>query len=1204
MSLSAEREEGDSFSKNILSGEKEEQERPVSPVPSCVSMKSDMSIDPPYNFSKEPLSSEQWVHQERPASPVTSCVSMKSDQSMGPPINFSSEQGVHQERPVSPVTSCLSMKSDKSMDLPKRFSNEPLMSNKMLLQYLEFMVSLKQNSNTHPGLLVLCKDVKVCFDRVPPLPQQRQDCPPSCTVSMEPYEGANVFPVDQKMHQNVSAEAEIQEKLKSTLKKRFQCVFEGLAQQGNPTLLNDIYTEIFITEGGSGKVNNDHEIRQIEAASKRPATQDTPIKCNDIFKPLPGQDRRIKAALTKGVAGIGKTISVQKFILDWAEGKANKDIQFIFPLPFRELNLMRTKRCSLMELLQYFFMEMKESKMINYDECKVLFVFDGLDECRLPLDFQNNKTCFDVSESTSVDVLLTNLIKGNLLPSALLWTTSRPAAANQIPPECVDQVTEVRGFNDPQKEEYFRKRFSDENLASRIISHIKSSKSLYIMCHIPVFCWVSATVLERMLGEAESGEIPKTLTQMCTHFLIFQTKQSSKKYLGEDYIDHHWNTVMIMKLGKLAYQQLEKGNLIFYEEDLRECGIDVTEASVYSGVCTQIFREEKGLCQEKLFCFVHLSIQEFLAALYVFLTFKNSNVNLLSQGVNIKTMSGETPALFLHKSAVDKALQSMNGHLDLFLRFLLGLSLESNQTLLQGLLSQTESKSQSSEETAKYIKMKIKKNPSPERCINLFHCLNELNDISLVEEIQSYLSSGSLSKAELSPAQWSALVFVLLTSVEKQDVFELRKYFRSEEGLLRLLPVVKATRTAILKDCNLTERCCKSLASALRSNSSSLRELDLSDNKLQDSGVKLLSDGLKNPGCKLKTLRLKSCGTTKIGCASLASALRSNSSHLRELDLSRNILGDSGLKLLSTVLEDPHCKLDILSLSGCGVTEEGCTSLASALRSNPSHLRELDLNNNQPGDSGVKLLSAVLENPQCKLQKLKLYNSKTTEEGCYYLASALMTNPSHLRELDLGGNKLRDSGINHLSAALKEPQCQLETLRMVGCGVTEESCASLASALRSNPSHLRELDLTNNQPGDSGVKMLSAVLEEPLCKLERLSLKCCNLTEKCCGSLASALSSNSSSLRELHLSHNNLQDSGVKLLSAGLGNTHCKVEKLGLLYCWVTWEGCASLASALRSNPSHLKELDLQMNKPGDSGEKMLSDVLEDPLCKLEKLTV
>uniref|UniRef100_A0A674CJ30 Neoverrucotoxin subunit alpha-like n=2 Tax=Salmo trutta TaxID=8032 RepID=A0A674CJ30_SALTR len=703
-----------------------------------------------------------------------------------------------------------------------------------------------------------------------------------------------------------------QRELKSNLKMKFQCVFEGIAQQGNPTLLNKIYTELYITEGGTGEVNNEHELRQIETTTRKQARPETAVKCNDIFKPLTGQDKRIRTVLTKGVAGIGKTVSVQKFILDWAEGKANQDVQFVFSFPFRELNLMKEDKNTFIELLNHFSMETKQSGISIYNKYKVLFIFDGLDECRLPLDFQKNKICWDVTESTSVDVLLTNLIKGNLLPSALLWITSRPAAANKIPSGCVDQVTEVRGFNDPQKEEYFRKRFRDEELASRIISHIKTSRSLHIMCHIPVFCWISATVLEHMLKHKRE-EMPKTLTEMYTHLVVFHTKQKNEKYLGKEETGPHWNKESILSLGKLAFQQLVNGNLIFYEEDLKEAGIDVNEASVYSGLCTQFFQEECGLYQNKVYCFVHLSIQEFLAAVYVFLSFINNNENLMD-----KLKTKDKSEVTVYKSAVDKALQSEMGNLDLFLRFLLGLSLESNQKHLRGLLTKTRSSSKSPEETVKYIKKKIRENPSPERSINLFHCLNELNDHSLVEEIQSFLSSGSLSEPNLSPAQWSALVFVLLTSEKELDVFDLKKYSRSEEGLLRLLPVVKASRAVLLSGCGVTTKGCASLVSALESNPSHLRELDLSNNDLKDSGVKLLSAGLGNPHCKLETLRLSGCLVTEEGCASLVSALRSNPSHLRELDLSYNHPGDSGVRLLSAGLEDPHCRMEKLNVEHGG----------------------------------------------------------------------------------------------------------------------------------------------------------------------------------------------------------------------------------------------------------------------------------------------
>ncbi len=573
-------------------------------------------------------------------------------------------------------------------------------------------------------------------------------------------------------------------RLKSEIKKKHQYICEGFVKQGNPTLLNQIYTELYITEGGNGEISNEHEVKRIEKTLKT-AGATIPIKCSDIFRALPGQDKPIRTVLTKGVAGIGKTVSVQKFILDWAEGKQNQDVQLIFPLPFRELNLMKDRTLSLSDLLHVFFPETKEME-ISSDEYKVLFIFDGLDECRLSLDFQSDVRLSDVSESASVDALLTNLIVGNLLPSALIWITSRPAAADLVPSACVHRVTEVRGFNDPQKEEYFRKRISDQSLADRIISHLKSSRSLYIMCHIPVFCWISAAVLEKMLSQAERGEIPKTLTQMYTHFLMAQINIKDTKYNEKEDTDKE----MIFKLGKLAYEQLEKGNVIFYEEDLRECGIDVTEASVYSGLCTQIFREEFGLYQGKVFCFVHLSVQEHLAALYVHLSFTNSSTNVIVMGD-----AKESDINVLLKCAADKTLESKNGHLDLFLRFLMGLSMESNQALLQRFLMKRKTFPQDTVKTIMYLKEALQ-TCCPETSVLLFHCLNELNDHSLTDEIQRYITSGKVNKDIKSQELGLALMYILMTSDEQFDEFELNRYGRSDIILKCLQPVIKLSTKA------------------------------------------------------------------------------------------------------------------------------------------------------------------------------------------------------------------------------------------------------------------------------------------------------------------------------------------------------------------------------------------------------------------------
>ncbi|XP_025760211.1 NLR family CARD domain-containing protein 3-like, partial [Oreochromis niloticus] len=639
------------------------------------------------------------------------------------------------------------------------------------------------------------------------------------------------------------------------------------------------------------------------------------------------------------------------------------------------------------------------------------------------LDFTNRKLLSDVTQKSSVSQLLTNLIQGNLLPSALVWITSRPAAANQIPPTCVDRLTEVRGFTDAQKEEYFRRRFSDEELSSRIISHMKTSRSLHIMCSIPVFCWITATVLEHMLTTEQRGELPKTLTDMYSHFLLVQTKRKKNKYLeGHETSPQELTEAdreVLLKLGRLAFEHLEKGNIMFYQEDLEQCGLDVIEASVYSGVCTEIFKRECVIFQKPVYCFVHLSIQEFLAAVYMFHCFTNRKTEVLEDfpGKEYKESSLD---VFL-SGVMKKSLQSENGHLDLFVRFLHGLSLESNQRLLGGLLGQTEISPETIQKVINNLKEMNSDKICPDRSINIFHCLMEMNDLSLFQEIQEFMKSENRSEKELSEIQCSALAFMLQMSEEVLDEFDLQKYNTSERGRLRLIPAVRNCRKARLAECGLSKTHFEVVASALKSKPSHLTELDMSNNNLQDSGVKLLCAGLESPNCRLKTLRLNCCGLLKISSDFLAAALKSNPSHLRELDLNKNKLQDSGVKHLCGFLASPGCGLEILRLSLCDLSERSCEALSSGLSSRSSNLRQLDLSNNNLKDSGVKNLSEGLKSPHCTLETLSSHNTPPSSASCrnldeqlFFVPHAIKLFNSSLEGRGRGNRRTKEEGTTKL----------------------------------------------------------------------------------------------------------------------------------------------------------------------------------------------
>ncbi|MGH0135431.1 UNVERIFIED_CONTAM: hypothetical protein FKN15_008040 [Acipenser sinensis] len=547
---------------------------------------------------------------------------------------------------------------------------------------------------------------------------------------------------------------------------------------------------------------------------------------------------------------------------------------------------MIKEKNSLVELVQLFYPHMKECEDVSsLYSTKVLYIFDGLDESRLQLDFTKCRKLCDEKKSTVLDVLLINLIKGDLLPSASLWITSRPAAASHIPYQYISRLTEIQGFEDQQKDEYFRKKFKDSTLAEKILLHVRMLRSVHVMCYVPAFCWIIATVLGHTLGENGNENIPRTLTEVYTHFLLVLLALQNQKHENIEELLKE-NQEAILNMGKLAFHNLERNNLIFYEDDLRECGIDIRPSSVYSGIFRELFKEKSTIFKETVYSFVHLTVQEYFAALYVFASFQNKNRNPLEKTVNEKFRGiFRTRLCEVYKIALNKSTKSRNGHLDLFLRFLLGLGMKTNQELLKGLLLKPQDKSKDIQKTTEDIKQMIRKTTSPERSINLFHCLSELNDNSLVEEIKMSLTLGNLSQ-NLSPSDYSALAYVLQMSEDELDTLDLSKRSLQDEGLLRLMPAARLYKRLI--------------------------ELELERNNLGDSGVKLLSAALKDPNCKLEKLGLSDCYLTGDCCEDLASALCTNQSTLRELELERNNLGDSGVKLLSAALKDPNCKLEKL----------------------------------------------------------------------------------------------------------------------------------------------------------------------------------------------------------------------------------------------------------------------------------------------------
>lgn len=531
---------------------------------------------------------------------------------------------------------------------------------------------------------------------------------------------------------------DLQNRLKTALKDKYQKVSEAYSE--NSLLPSRLcYRDI--------KCDNlyEHEFRYVDNSDLNSWIAFETVPLADILSCDCKHSSSKRTVITVGVCGVGKTTTVQSCALEWAEGKAHRDIHLLFPLAFWELNLL-TRKLSLIELLQTFYPELKELDVSTLNENNAWFVLDGLDEYNLSLNFCC-PAMRDVSEVSTVDNLVTNLIRGNLLPNAHIWITTRYAAAKKIPDCYLLKETEVQGFDNEQKEQHFRTVLGSDALTHKAIDHVKISRSLDFLCQIPPICTIMANVLKNYLTADDGFKIkPLNLTQMYTNLVKVS------------------NSDVITKLQKLALLRMEEGN-VMYEHDLLESDISVREASAFSKECPLVLREEKGLYNTTVFRFGHTSILEFLAA--------SSKLD------NIEASSDQSVCC---QYLVDQALQSAEGRSDVFLRFIFGLIKE------RGMLEPTDP-------LFDYTKKKILENILSYSAVGLFHCLREYNSQALLREVKLYLKTGVSPICKFTPMHWTYMIKRTRAFEGMRDHFEMEVSMRSDEQFLRHLPaILKSTK--------------------------------------------------------------------------------------------------------------------------------------------------------------------------------------------------------------------------------------------------------------------------------------------------------------------------------------------------------------------------------------------------------------------------
>ncbi|XP_061330145.1 NLR family CARD domain-containing protein 3 isoform X2 [Pezoporus flaviventris] len=948
-------------------------------------------------------------------------------------------------------------------------------------------------------------------------------------------------------------------------------------------------TNLLLVEGLTDIQQKEHDILQIEA-TKGLQNVSKSIPLEKLFLPLSKFSIPPRISVTIGVAGIGKSTLVKLFVYTWAKGEINRDIIFVLPLTFRELNTY--EKLSAEKLICSAFPHITEPNCILAGAARTLLILDGLDEFKTPLDFSNTVVCTDPKKEIQVDNLITNIIRGNLLQKASIWVTARPTAASQIPGGLVDRTTEIRGFAAAEMKDFLDQMFLDnKDLSGQVLHHIRANRSLHVMCTVPGFCWICGSSIGYYLKHStdqpqETTGVPKTLSEIYSYyFKIALSSNWPEKPRETLRIEQAVNNSrkIVGSLGRLAFYGLLKKRYVFYEQDMKAYGIDLS--LLQTSLCSRLLLKEE-MQSFTAYCFSHLTLQEFLAAIYYYTAAKRAIFDLFTES----GMSWPKLGFLNHfKNAVQRSLQAEDRQLDIFVRFLSGLLSPQVNKLLSGWLLVKDEHNSFRSQAVGFLQGCLNTDHAiSSRAVNTMHCLHEIQHTEVTKMVEEAMKNESLA-GMLTPVNCSALAYLLQVSdvcMEETNLSNCLTYNVCKSLLSQLL----FCHNLRLDNNRFKDNVMELLGSMLSVKDCHIQKLSLAENQISNKGAKALARSLLvNRSLTALDLQNNSIGPT--GARALADALKQNQV-LLSLNLQHNTIKEEGATFLAEALFTNH-RLTTLHLQKNAIGAHGARRIAEALKQNCS-LKELILQSNSISSAGVTALTAALCSNK-GLINLNLRENSISKEGGPAIAHALRTN-STLRKLDLAANLLYDEGGKAIALAMKENRA-LKSLHLQWNFIQAKAAAALAQALQSNSS-LSSLDLQENAIGDEGMAALSTALKFNT-TLAHLHLQVASIGMAGAQALAEALMVNKS-LQILDLRGNSIGVAGAKAMANAL--------QVNRSLCWLNlqenslgMDGAICIATALKGNHG-LTYINLQGNQIGQSGAKMISDAIRtnSPSCVVD----